>query len=468
MPLATLAPKLIVLALAVAVLVADFLVPERKKTYIAYFSIPVLGLAAILDLLLFGTNTVIFHRMLKVDTLSLLVDLLLIIFSIFIILSSVSTFARHRYQGEYYSLVLFSVLGAMIMVASVDLLPLYLGLELTVLPSFALVGLRKEEKSTEAAVKYLLLGLFASGFMIYGISLLYGITGTTHFGEIAAYLEQGTVYRPYLLMSMFFIIMGFGFKVAVFPFHFWVPDAYETSFAQVAAFLSVAPKAAGFSAMLRFFSIALPVMKSDWTAVFALLAFASMTFGNLAAYAQKNVKRLLAYSSIAHAGYIMVGLAVATKFSSSSMLLYILFYAFANMGAFSVVAACASSVGENVEDFAGLREKSPVLAFTMTIFLLSLVGIPPLAGFMGKVYLFGAAISAGMAWLAVVGLLNSVISLGYYSSVIKQMYLRPAPQVDDPIDIPLTLLASIVLLAAAVVAAGIYPSFFLNIITDIL
>lgn len=467
MPLAILGPKLIVLALAVVVLIADLLLPGRKKSYIAYLSFLGLGLAAVLDLSLFGTNTVVLYRMLKVDTLSLLVDLLLIVFSMFIVLSSVSTFATHRYQGEYYSLILFSVLGAMIMVASVDLLPLYLGLELTVLPSFALVGLRREKRSTEAAIKYLLLGLFASGFMIYGISLLYGITGTTHFGEIAAFLQQGTSYRPYLLMSMLFIIMGFGFKVAVFPFHFWVPDAYEASFAQVAAFLSVAPKAAGFSAMLRFFTVALPFFRSDWTAVFGLLAFSSMTFGNLAAYAQKNVKRLFAYSSIAHAGYIMVGLAIATKFSSSSMLLYILVYALANMGAFSVVAACADSVGENIEDFAGLREKSPVLAFTMTIFLLSLVGIPPLAGFMGKVYLFGAAVSAGMAWLAVVGLLNSVLSLGYYSAIIKQMYLRPSLRTDDPLHISPTLLVSIVLLAAAVIAVGIYPSLFLNIIKDI-
>lgn len=461
----SLAPKLIILILAVGALIADFTLPSKRKIYIAYTSLLGLIVAGALTISLFGIDKVIFYRMIRIDTLSLLIDLLLIIFTIFIVLSSISSFSLHPYQGEYYSLILFSVLGAMTMAASVDLLPLYLGLELTVLPSFALVGLKKEARSSEAAIKYLLLGLFASAFMVYGISLIFGITGSTHFGEIANKLQQVKSYHPYLLLSILFLVMGFGFKVAVFPFHFWVPDAYETSFAQIGAFLSAVPKAAGFAAMLRFFPLALSLFKADWTAIFALLALASMTFGNLVAYAQKNIKRMLAYSSIAHAGYILVGLAVATKLSLSSMLLYILVYAFANLGAFSVVAAY-SEQGENIEDFAGLNQKSPVLAFTMTIFLFSLVGIPPLAGFMGKIYLFGAAVNAGAAWLAVVGFLNSVLSLGYYSSVVKQMYLRTSPQ-DDPFSISATLLLSILLLAIAVLAVGIYPSIFLNIIMKI-
>jgi len=289
------------------------------------------------------------------------------------------------------------------------------------------------------------------------------LTGQTNFTAIANALA-GQAIQPLLLVGMVMIVVGLGFKVAAVPFHFWAPDVYEGAPVPVASFLAVGPKAGGFAALIHFFPVALAVAAPIWAGLFAILAVLSMLLGNLAALAQTQVRRLLGYSAVAHTGYLLVGLAVADSFGYTSLIFYFLVYSLAALGSFLVILATTErGLGENVTDFAGLYKRAPMLALAMAIFLFSLVGIPPFAGFMGKVYLFGAAVRGDLIWLAVIGVLNSVISFGYYVTVIRQMYLVNPPTNEGlPVSKPLYL--SIVLIMAAVVFLGVYPSAFLSII----
>jgi NADH-quinone oxidoreductase subunit N len=366
-------------------------------------------------------------------------------------------------EGEFFSMMLFSVLGTMFMASATDLIMLFIALELTVLPAYILVGSKKTAGSAEAALKYFLLGLVASVILLYGMSLVYGLTGQTNFTAIANALA-GQAIEPLLLVGMVMIVVGLGFKVAAVPFHFWAPDVYEGAPVPVASFLAVGPKAGGFAALIHFFPVALAVAAPIWAGLFAILAVLSMLLGNLAALAQTQVRRLLGYSAVAHTGYLLVGLAVADSFGYTSLIFYFLVYSLAALGSFLVILATTErGLGENVTDFAGLFKRAPMLALAMAIFLFSLVGIPPFAGFMGKVYLFGAAVRGDLIWLAVIGVLNSVVSFGYYVTVIRQMYLVNPPTNEVlPVSKPLYL--SIVLIMAAVVVLGVYPSAFLSII----
>ncbi len=380
--------------------------------------------------------------MLVVDLLAVLLKITFIAVGIGVALLGVDFAARRGLPvGEFFALMLFAVLGMMLMAASRDLIMIYLGLETTAISCYALAGLlRDDPKSGEAALKYFLTGALASAIILFGMALVYGGTGTTNLsalpGHGAVLLGEGGLFpqaKPIALVGLVMLIAGFGFKLAAVPFHFWAPDAYEGAPTPVTAFLSVGPKAAAFAAALRIFGPVLmisgPARAGGPTStvlalLFTILAVVTMTVGNLTAMNQKNIKRMLAYSSIAHAGYLMVGFAVASPIGYAAMIYYLLAYAATNLGAFAVVVWLNNQgTGDDISDYAGLGRRAPLAALAMVICFLSLIGIPPTAGFFGKFYLFLAAIGGGMTWLAVVMVINSAISVGYYYGVVRQLYL---------------------------------------------
>jgi NADH-quinone oxidoreductase subunit N len=456
-----LAPDIIVIVLALAVLSLDLVISSRYKHYLAHLTVIGLVGALLSSFTLLGKKAVFFNGMLSLDSFSVFFRILLLVVAILITLVSVDFFRKHTHEGEYYALLLFSVFGAMLMAAAVDLIAIYLALELASIPSYVMAGYRKGDvKSSEAALKYLLLGLLASVVMVYGISLVYGLTGQTNLSVVASRLLEA---QPLLVLAVIFVGAGLGVKVAAVPFHFWVPDTYEGAPTPVTAYLSVGPKAGAFAALLRVFLIAFVAAQAKWIVLFALIAAATMTLGNLMALAQKNIKRMLAYSSIAHSGYILIGLAVASKFSLSSMLFYIFAYVVANVGIFAVVISQSRrGRGDLIQDYTGLSQTSPFLSLAMSIFLLSLVGIPPFAGFAGKLYLFGSAIQGGFTWLAILGVINSVVSLYYYFYVVRHMYLLP-PTEEFGIRTPVSIVLGILVALALTVALGVFPGPFLRL-----
>ncbi|MEW6398090.1 MAG: NADH-quinone oxidoreductase subunit N [Bacillota bacterium] len=367
-----------------------------------------------------GTRAELWAGMLSLDPFAALFRGMFLAAGLLVALVSVD-FLRQRApaRGEYWPLLLWGVLGMMLMASSRDLLMIYLGLELVSLCSYVLAGYLKEDaRSVEAAIKYFLTGAVASAVLLFGISLLYGAAGSTSLDGIAR-AASGSVLGS---AALAFLVVGFGFKVAGAPLHMWAPDAYEGAPTPITAFFSVGPKAAAFAALLRVFFAGLGDLRPAWTPAFAVLAVLSMFVGNLSALPQKNIKRMMAYSAIAHAGYILVGLAVGTPMGSRAVAYYLLAYLFANLGVFAVIVAVAAR-GEQIEDYTGLARRQPLLAWAMVIYFLSLIGIPPTAGFFGKFYLFSAALEQGEVWLALVIVVNSVISVGYYYGVVRQMFL---------------------------------------------
>jgi NADH-quinone oxidoreductase subunit N len=380
--------------------------------------------------------------MLVVDMLAVLLKIAFVAIGIGVVLLGIDFAARRGLPvGEFFALSLFAILGMMIMVATRDLIMLYVGLETTAISCYALAGLLREDpKSGEAALKYFLTGALASAIILFGMALVYGGTGTTNLAALPGHgpvlLGEGGIFpqaQPVALVGLVLLVAGFGFKLAAVPFHFWAPDAYEGAPTPVTAFFSVGPKAAAFAAALRIFGPVLMVAgpartggptSSVLVLLFTILAVVTMTAGNLTALAQKNVKRMLAYSSIAHAGYLMVGFAVATPLGYAALVYYLLAYAATNVGVFAVVIWLNNrGTGDEISDYAGLGRRAPLAALGMVVCLLSLIGIPPTAGFFGKLYLFVAAVSGGMTWLAVVMVINSAISVGYYYALVRQLYL---------------------------------------------
>jgi NADH-quinone oxidoreductase subunit N len=370
-------------------------------------------------------------------------------------------------HGEYYALLLFSTLGMMIMASSLDLITIFLGLETLSISLYILAGILRERlESNESAVKYLLLGAFASGFVLYGIALVYGATASTNLLRVAEVVASGKVSSPTLLMiGTGLLIIGFGFKVASVPFHMWTPDVYEGAPTSVTAFMIAGTKAAAFAAFLRILMTALPALQPDWGQILWVLAVLTMTVGNVVAIAQSSIKRMLAYSSIAHAGYLLVALVAANKLGSGSILFYLVAYSFMNLGAFAVVIALAFQDRERVsiQDYAGLGLKYPFLGAAMALFMFSLAGIPPTGGFMGKFYIFSAAIHANYIGLAIIGVLNSVISVYYYLRITVVMYMGEGGA--EPAADRLSPALGLAVLVAVVgtLQLGLFPSRFLEV-----
>jgi proton-translocating NADH-quinone oxidoreductase chain N len=365
------------------------------------------------------------------------------------------------FEGEAYALLVFTAVGLLLMAASADLILLALAIEFVSLTSYVLAGYMKgHPKSNEAGLKYFLFGAAASATMLYGFSFLYGATGSTNLYVIAERASQ--IPAPILTVSLSLMLAGFGFKISMVPFHQWTPDVYEGAPTPVAAFLSVASKAAGFAVLLRVLAVAVAPSGLDWVTLVAGLAAVSMFLGNLLALPQRNIKRMLAYSSISHAGFILIGVAgfaSGAAFGGTALLVYLFQYVFTNLGAFFVAALIGSRLGsDDIPDYAGLAQRAPGLAFLMALFMLSLTGIPPTAGFFAKLAVFGAALerSADLLWLVAVGVINSVISLVYYVGVIRAMYLTPAVD-PSPVHQPAAMSAALWIAGAGTLLLGLFP-----------
>ncbi len=382
--------------------------------------------------------------------------------------------------GEYYALILLAVAGMMFMASGTDFMVLYIGLELMALSVYVLVGfIRHNRKSNEAALKYFLLGAFSSGIFLYGVSLIYGTTGSTNLLVIHSRIAQGVGSERLLVIGVVLATVGLAFKVAAVPFHMWTPDAYEGAPTAITAFMSTAVKAAAFAFLLRIYIDGLIGVAKDWTPLIALLAAASMTVGNITAVLQDNVKRMLAYSSIAHAGYMLMGLVAIGAMDGSgtlvdglgtrqygliAILIYAGVYTFMNLGAFAIVVSLRREgrVGDRIEDFTGIGRTHPALGFAMLVFLLSLAGIPATAGFIGKWWLFGATIRAGYGWLAVLAVVNSAISLYYYVRIVVAMYMGSPAEAAEPSRSP-ALWAAVAVSLAFTLAIGLYPAPFMHL-----
>jgi len=381
--------------------------------------------------------------------------------------------AHTPFRGEFYALMLLAGLSIMLASAATNLVMIYLSIEFLSITSYVLTGyLRDDPRSTEGAIKYFIYGAGASAVMLYGFSLLYGATGTTDLAGIATAMVTGSVTVRWLVFpATIMALAGLGFKIALVPFHQWSPDAYEGAPTPVTAFLSVGPKAAGFAVLVRLLLTALPDFQVDWVGVLAGVAIITMSLGNLVALWQINVKRLLAYSSIAQAGYMLIGLAALAPQAHSwttglnGLLLYLFAYLFTNLGAFAVVIAVENRTGSaNIPDFAGLIRRSPFLAVTMFVFLLSLIGIPPTGGFVGKLFVFGAAIQQRMVLLAVVGIVNSVVSVYYYYAIMREMFFGEAEAVPIPVTPSLRLVVGVN--AVMVLAIALYAEPFIRLATE--
>jgi len=428
------------------------------------------GLVITTILLLITDKGQAFGVMFLADDFALAFKLIILVAAMFTVASSIDLtgkFPAHR--GEYYGIVLLSAVGMMFMVSAGELLSMYVALELSTVSLFVLAAYNKfNTKSAEAGLKYVILGAISSAVLIYGIALMYGLTGTTEYGQIKDALLQlrfsaGEFPRGFFVAAVL-LIAGFGFKLSLVPFHMWAPDVYEGAPTPITAYLSTASKAAGLAVFLRVFFGGLVIAQSEWLMILAVLAALAMIVGNITAVVQKNIKRMLAFSSIAHIGYILVAVVATNAAGVSSMTFYMMAYLFANMGAFIVAIVVAQKTGSDlIMDYSGLSRRSPLLAGYMLIFLLSLTGIPPLAGFVGKYYVFMAAIGQGYMWLVLIALLTSVIALYYYAYVMWRMYF--AKEGEYPADpVPFPVLPKIVLSVAvlAILVIGVFPAPFLD------
>ncbi len=447
MNLGLLAPELSLAGTAIAVILLDLFI--QRKGWLVAVSIAGMVVSAGFTLAMWGGSPqAIFNNMLAVDSFAMFFKLLFLGIAALVILASVDYVSKFaRFQGEYYALVLLSALGMMLMAATTELISIYIALELVSISLYALVGFLKDSKSSEASLKYLLLGAVASAVLLFGMALTFGFTGKTQLGEIAEVIQAmsapAILGSPGLILGIVLLVGGFGFKIASVPFHMWVPDVYEGAPTPITAYLSVGSKAAGFAVILRVFfsAFSLPAWLSlDWGLIFAVLSAISMTLGNMAAIPQTNIKRLFGYSSIAQAGYLMVGLATvglspaADVVGRSSILFFLASYSLTNLGAFTAIIAISNKLDSDlIADYSGMGKRAPLLALGLTLCLISLIGMPPAAGFMAKFYIFSGAVQHGLLWLVIIAVINSVISAYYYLRVVKVMWMgQPASEEKVP------------------------------------
>ena len=467
--LIALAPVLVLSVFAMLVLVLD-LWGGRNKTLLVFTSLIGLLMTAISA---FAKNPIpaySFNDSYIVDHLSLFFICIFTISSALAILLSVEYNEREGIRaGEYYALILFCTVGMILLASSTDMIMIFLGIEIVSICLYVLAGIRRvDHRSNEAALKYFLLGAFATGFLLYGMTLVYGSTGSTNLFKIADFVKNPSVQsNPLLLMGLVLLVIGFGFKVASVPFHMWAPDVYQGAPTPVTAFMAVGPKAAAFAAFFRVFAEAFPEMSPSWEMLLSIIAVLSMFVGNLGAILQTNIKRMLAFSSISHAGYILMAVIAKNSLGSSSLLFYMLSYAFMTFGVFGIVIILGRKGEENLEikNYSGLAYKHPVIALSMTIFLLSLGGLPPFAGFVAKFYLFSAAIQKGMLTLVIIAVLNSAISFYYYLKIVVFMYMKE-PEVEFKISLtPITLFV-ILIGVIGTINLGIFPNSIIALATN--
>lgn len=470
----------IALSIALAVIVTVDLIMHNNKKFLPYVALVGIAVGIIFVIEQFGFSTAVMQanqKLIAVDPFGAFFKILILFTSALIIVFSIiskevkESFERH---GEYYALIFGMVIGMMFMVSSADLILIYLSLELVSLSSYVLSGFTKtSHRNSEASLKYVIYGSVSSGLMLFGISLLFGLTGTTNLYAINAFivnsLGAGMLYSNFAFMlAGILVFVGIGYKISAAPFHFWTPDVYEGAPITITAYLSIASKAAGFALLIRFIKITfvnnvdangfwsvIPVI--DWQFFLIIISILTMTLGNFAALWQSNMKRLLAYSSIAHAGYLLLGLIVMSDQGITAIMVYFLVYAFMNLGAFLVVMLIANKIkSEELDDYKGLGYSAPFLSICLGIFLVSLTGLPPTAGFIGKLYIFIALVDAKMITVAVIALLNTVVSLYYYIRVLKNMFIDK-PEVEPTMwKMSPAYIVLVLLLAVPTLILGIY------------
>jgi NADH-quinone oxidoreductase subunit N len=461
-------PEIAILLTAFILLLTDLFVKKGRNAILTGISFVGLMIALMLTFGNFQSLGMGFANIVINDYISFYFKIIFCLGTLLTVFVS-STYIKRELKGigEFYVLIFISTFGMMVMASSADLITIFLGLEVMSIPLYALAGIdRSRPRSREASMKYFLMGAFATGFLLYGIALLFGAYGTTNLGEIARRLNFGANYTQVLSSAgLAFILIGLGFKAAVAPFHTWVPDVYEGSIAPVTAFMSAGPKAAAFAALFRIFALFAPVISDKFTTVLWVLAVLTMTWGNILALSQKNIKRMLAYSSIAHAGYVMIALTVGGETGLSAGVFYLLAYTVMNIGAFAVIVLFAGNGEklENVKDYAGFGLKYPFAGVAMSIFMLSLAGIPATAGFMGKYRIFMAAVNSGYIWLAVIGVMNSLISVWYYLGVIVTMYMTPESEQKAEFTLSTTLMVAILIALFGTVQLGLFPNSWLEL-----
>ena len=452
-------PELVLTAGLLLVLVLEAATPKERHNWLAWLSVGILGATAAALLPFVGVSATASRGLIAIDGFALFFKV------IFLGSAAVTILISQRYlqvegarPGEYYFLVLCATLGMMFMASGIELVTLFIGLETMAISFYILTGfLKPSRRSNEAAVKYFVLGTFSLGILLYGMSLMYGITGTTRLRDIAEVLATQDVGLA-LKLAVVLVIAGMAFKLAAVPFHMWAPDVYEGAPTPITAFLSVGSKAASFAMLLRIVLEGLPAVNAEWRELLYILAVLSMVVGNIAAITQGNIKRMLAYSSIAHAGYVLIGIIAGTPRGVTATLIYLFIYAFMQMGAFAVIAMLRDKdvIGDELKDLSGLYFRNRPAAIAMLIFMLSLGGIPPTAGFMGKFWIFGAAIEAGYVWLAVIGVLMSAVSLYYYIRVVVFMWLTEEVAT-TPLRFSPALGLAVAIALAGTLAIGVYP-----------
>ena len=465
-------PELILFLTLVVAMLADLFVPSnRRNDVLVSVSLGGIVLTMLAELQLYGAGYTGFYGTVVADNFSILLELVYLLIGLMTILLSRHYITENEMNfGEYYILLLSALIGMMLMSSSLELLVIFIGLEIMSISSYILVGMkRKVPESGEAALKYLLLGAFSTGFLLYGISLLYGATESTYLPDMLQQLRLGAVETPLALAGIALLTIGLSFKVAIVPFHMWTPDVYSGAPTPVTGFMSAAAKAAGFAIMIRILLVGIPLEQVEgWETILGWLAMLTMTLGNLVALQQQNVKRMLAYSSIAHAGYMMVAIAVGTTAAIGSVLFYALAYAVVSTGAFGILAIRnRGRILETYEDLHGYARTNPMLALGMSLMMLSLIGLPLTGGFVGKLRIFGAALEADWILLTVVAVLNSALSVYYYLRVIACMYLKVGEETSAVVETPPRLASfGVGLTVFATLYLGIFPDDFLLLINE--
>ncbi len=462
-PLGMIEPLLIVSGVAIALLLLDLVLPHRRKYISAWVALGGIVWALWRTLAQWGLMERGYAGMVALDSFSTFFNVLFLSSTGVVVLLSHPFLKKDDVEHpEYYSLLLFATAGMMILASGLDLVTLFLGIEVLSIPLYILAGYRRDsDASNEAAMKYFLLGAFASAILLYGIALIYGAVGTTNLVRIADVLANtsGPLPEGLLYAGIALILVGLAFKVAAVPFHMWTPDVYEGAPTPITAFLSAGPKAAAFAAIIRTFFLGFGPVHAEWDAVLSVIAVLTMTVGNVAAIAQTNVKRMLAYSSIAHTGYVLIGVVSGGVVGGTGAVFYLVAYVAMNLGAFAIIVLLeyAGKRGDELKDYAGLGFRYPILGALLSLFMISLSGIPPTVGFVGKLYLFGGAVQSGHILLAILGVLNSAISIFYYLRLLVLMYMREPQEELPPIRVPVAFVVVLVITAAGTLLAGIFP-----------
>ena len=463
------APEIVLSILGTLLMVLEPLTGDERgvKPSLRFLALAGLAVALAASVLALGDPGPAFNGMLQVDAYGGFFRALVIVVGILTVLAAESYLRREKHEtGEFYALVVFSIAGQCVMVTANELIVLFIGLEISSISSYILAGfLRDDKRANESALKYFLLGSFATGFLLYGIAWIYGLTGSTNLQTIQQTLSAGSTNTVLVGLAAALMFVGFSFKVSAAPFQVWAPDVYQGAPAPVSAFLSAGPKAAAFAMFVRVFLTAFGSLAAQWENLLWLSALATMVIGNFAALQQSNIKRLLAYSSIAHAGYVLVAITAHSNVGTQAVMFYLASYAFVNIGAFAVVSHVARQ-GERhvaVEDFAGLAARQPITAFLLTVFLASLIGVPLTGGFFGKFYIFKAALDANLVWLTVLGLINSAVAAYYYLRIIMVMYTKQPSEATAQLEpLELTTKALLWVSAVATILLGVFPSVLLS------